>query len=316
MGARVPLTVWDALRGGLATRALALAAEHGVAEALLGGPRSVDELAAGSGADPDTLNRLLRALASDGIFEEVEPGVYANTEASAMLTEDGWDAFARLFGGPWLQAIAALDTSGEASFPRVFGDEFWSWFRDHPEERALFDRAMEQGWQGRIERLDAVGFRGDETVVDVGGGNGSLLRALLDRHPELRGVVFDLPETVRDEASFGDRLTFVEGSFFDKVPRGDVHVLSTILHDWDDEEARRILETVRAAAAPGSRLVLIEAVIRPGNDPDGAKWLDLLMLVIAGGRERTEEEWRALLESAGWEPVRFFESGAIEARPA
>jgi hypothetical protein len=314
MGARVPLTVWDALRGGLATRALALAAEHGVAEALLGGPRSVDELAAGSGADPDTLNRLLRALASDGIFEEVEPGVYANTEASAMLTEDGWDAFARLFGGPWLQAIAALDASGEASFPRVFGDEFWSWFRDHPEERALFDRAMEQGWQGRIERLDAVGFRGDETVVDVGAGNGSLLRALLDRHSEMRGVVFDLPETVRDEASFGDRLTFVEGSFFEEVPRGDVHVLSTILHDWDDESARRILETVRASA--GERLLLIEAVIRPGNEPSGAKWLDLLMLVIAGGRERTEEEWRALLESAGWEPVRFFESGAIEARPA
>jgi hypothetical protein len=238
MGACVPLTVWDALRGGLATRALALAAEHGVAEALLGGPRSVDELAAGSGADPDMLNRLLRALASDRIFEEVEPGVYANTEASAMLTEDGWDAFARLFGGPWLQAIAALDTSGEASFPRVFGDEFWSWFRDHPEERALFDRAMEQGWQGRIERLDAVGFRGDETVVDVGGGNGSLLRALLDRHRELQGVVLDLPETVRDEASFGDRLRFEEGSFFDRVPPGDVFVLSTILHDWPDEEAR------------------------------------------------------------------------------
>jgi hypothetical protein len=315
MGARVPLTVWDALRGGLATRALALAAEHGVAEALLDGPRSIDELAAGSGADPDTLNRLLRALASDGIFEEVEPGVYGNTEASAMLTEDGWDAFARLFGGSWLQAVAALDASGEASFPAVFDDEFWSWLGDHPEERALFDRAMEQNWQSRIERLVAIGFRGDETVVDVGGGNGSLLRALLDRHPELRGIVLDLPETVRDEASFGERLSFEEGSFFDRVPSGDVFVLSTILHDWPDEDARRILETVRAAAAPESRLVLIESIIRPGNEQSGAKWLDLLMLVIAGGRERTEEEWRELLESAGWEPVRFLESGAIEARP-
>lgn len=309
------LTIWDALRGGLATRALALTAEHGVAEALLDGPRSVDELAAGSGADPDVLYRVLRALASEGIFVEVEPRVFANTEASAALTEDGWDAFARLFGGPWLQAVAALDTNGEASFPGVFGDEFWSWLREHPEERALFDRAMEQGWQGRIERLDAVGFRGDETVVDVGGGNGSLLRALLERHPELRGLVLDLPETVRDEAAFGDRLTFVEGSFFDEVPPGDVFVLSTILHDWPDEEARRILETVRAAATPGSRLVLIEAVVQPGNEPSGAKWLDLLMLVIAGGRERTEAQWRVLLESAGWEPVRFFESGAIEARP-
>ena len=311
----MPLTVWDALRGGLATRALALAAEHGVAEALLDGPRSVDELAARSGADPDTLNRILRALASEGIFEEVGPGVYANTEASAMLTEDGWDAFARLFGGPFLLAVAALDASGEASFPAVFGDEFWSSLREHPEERALFDRAMEQGWQGRIERLDAVVFRGDETVVDAGGGNGSLLRALLERHPELRGVVLDLPETVRDEASFGERLRFEEGSFFDRVPSGDVFVLSTILHDWPDEEARRILETVRAAAAPESRLVLIEAIIQPGSEPAGAKWLDLLMLVVAGGRERTEEQWRALLGSAGWEPVRFLESGVIEAEP-
>jgi hypothetical protein len=129
----------------------------------------------------------------------------------------------------------------------------------------------------------------------------------------MRGVVFDLPETVRDESAFGDRCTFVEGSFFDAVPPGDVHVLSTIVHDWDDESAQRILRTVRASA--GERLVLVEAVIEPGNDPSGAKWLDLLMLVIAGGRERTEEQWRALLESAGWEPVRFFESGVIEALP-
>jgi O-methyltransferase len=310
----VPLTIWDALRGGLATRALALAAEHGVAEGLLDGPRSVDELAAGSGADPDVLYRVLRALASDGIFVEVEPRVFANTEESTALTEDGWNAFARLFGGPWLQAVAALDASGQASFPRVFGDEFWSWFRDHPEERALFDRAMEQGWEGRIERLDSVGFRGDETVVDVGGGNGSLLRALLDRHPAMRGIVFDLPETVRDEAAFPERLAFVEGSFFEAVPPGDVHVLSTIIHDWDDESALRILRAVRASA--GERLVLVEAIVQPGNEPSGTKWLDLLMLVIAGGRERSEEQWRGLLGSAGWEPVRFFESGAIEARPS
>jgi len=305
--------VWEALRGGLMTRAVGLAAEHGVAMALLDGPRNVDELAAGSGADPDVLYRVLRALASEGIFEEVEPRVFANTEASAVLTEDGWDAFARLFGGSWLHAVAALDASGEASFPRVFGDEFWAWLGSHPEERAFFDRAMEQNWQGRIERLDAVGFRGDETVVDVGGGNGSLLRALLERHPQMRGTVFDLPETVRDEAAFPERLTFVEGSFFEAVPPGDVHVLSTIIHDWDDASARRILRTVRASA--GERLVLIEAVIQPGNDPSGAKWLDLLMLIISAGRERTEEQWRALLEASGWEPVRFFESGAIEARP-
>ncbi|HZS29864.1 MAG TPA: methyltransferase [Gaiellaceae bacterium] len=305
--------VWDALRGGLLTRALGLAAEHGIAQALADGPRSADELAAGSSVDPDVLHRILRALASDGIFAEVEPRVFANTEASETLLEDGWSAFAQLFGGSWLEAVAALDLSGEASFPRVHGDEFWSYLASHPDERALFDTAMEQGWERRVERLDSAGWRGAETVVDVGGGNGTHLRALLERYPEMRGIVFDLPETVRDEASFPERLTFVEGSFFESVPRGDVHVLSTILHDWPDEDARRILQTIRASA--GDRLVLVEAVVGPGNEQSGTKWLDLLMLVVSGGRERTEEQWRELLASAGWEPVRFRENGVIEARP-
>jgi len=304
--------LWDALRGALVTRTLALVAELDIARRLADGPRPVAELATETGADADTLQRLLRALASDGIFAEEEPGVFRNTPASELLTVDGWDDFARLFGGTWLEAIRGLDVSGEASFPRVLGQEFWSWFASHPEERASFDRAMAQGWQGRLERLETVEWRGDETIVDVGGGNGSLLGAFLERHPGMRGIVLDLPETVRNEASFGERLAFVEGSFFESVPPGDAHILSTIIHDWDDEAGKRILDTVRANA--GERLVLLESVIEPGNEPQGAKWLDLLMLVIARGRERTEEEWRALLAASGWEPTRFGK-GVIEARP-
>jgi DNA-binding Lrp family transcriptional regulator len=304
--------LWDALRGALVTRTLALVAELDIARRLADGPRPVAELATETGADADTLQRLLRALASDGIFAEEEPGVFRNTSASELLTVDGWDDFARLFGGTWLEAIRGLDVSGEASFPRVLGQEFWSWFASHPEERASFDRAMAQGWQGRLERLETVEWRGDETIVDVGGGNGSLLGAFLERHPGMRGIVLDLPETVRNEASFGERLAFVEGSFFESVPPGDAHILSTIIHDWDDKAGKRILDTVRASA--GERLVLLESVIEPGNEPQGAKWLDLLMLVIARGRERTEEEWRALLAASGWEPTRFGK-GVIEARP-
>lgn len=305
--------LWDALRGGLVTRALGLVAELDIARLLGEEARPVAELAAASGADPDTLQRLLRALASDGVFAEEEPGSFRNTPVSQLLTVDGWDDFARLFGSTWLHGVGGLDTSGEASFPRVFGDEFWAWLGAHPAERASFDRAMAQGWRGRLERLESVGWRGDETVVDVGGGNGSLLQALLERHPAMRGIVFDLAETVRDESGFGDRCTFVEGSFFEHVPGGDAHVLSTIIHDWHDESALRILHTVRASA--GERLVLLESVIQPGNEPAGAKWLDLLMLVIAAGRERTEAEWRVLLEASGWEPTRI-QTGVIEARPA
>ena len=171
---------------------------------------------------------------------------------------------------------------------------------------------MEHGKDRRVERLAALEWREGDTVVDVGGGNGSLLAALLSRHPSLRGIVFDLPETVRDEAALGERVTFVEGSFFDRVPTGDVYVLSTILHDWDDERAVAILRTIRAAAPSASRLVVLDAVIPRGNEPHVAKWLDLLMHVLFGSRERDEEQWRALLAAGGFEPVRI-EDGLIEA---
>ena len=305
--------IWDLLRGALGTRALAIVADLGIPEALAGGPRRVEELARETGADAGTLHRLLRALASDGVFAEDEPGVFRNTEASDVLRESGWDDFAHLFGGAWLQAIEQLDARGEPTFPRVFETDFWSWLADHPGERAAFDRAMEQGKERRIERLAGLEWRGDETVVDVGGGNGANLVALLGRRPRLTGIVFDLPETVRDEEAFSDRLTFVEGDFFESVPPGDVYVLSTILHDWDDERAAAILHTIRAAAPSGARLVLIESVIQPGNEPDGSKWLDLLMLALFGGRERDEAQWRELLEGAGFEIERL-QDGLIEAR--
>jgi hypothetical protein len=306
-------TIWDALRGALVTRALGITADLRVARALADGPRSVEELARGCGAEVGTLYRVLRALASDGIFEESEPGVFRNTPASEVLTRDGWDDFAHLFGGGWLQAVAALDASGEPSFPRVHGGELWAWFAAHPEERAAFDRAMAQGWRTRLERLESIDWRGDELVVDVGGGNGALLVALLERYPRMRGIVFDLAETVRDEQALGDRCTFVEGSFFERVPHGDVHVLSGILHDWDDTSGQRILKTIHGAA--GERLVVLDSVIEPGNATDGAKWLDLLMLALSGGRERTAEQWRVLLGDAGWRPTRLG-GGVVEAQPA
>jgi hypothetical protein len=304
--------IWDFLRGALMTRALAIVADLDVAHSLAERPRSVSELAQESGVDP-ALHRLMRALASDGVFAEEEPGVFRNTETSEVLQAEGWSDFARLFGGIWHRAAGELDASGTPSFPAVFGTDFWSWLAEHPKERAEFDRAMVQGWEGRIERLERLAWRGDETVVDVGGGNGSLLVELVRRRPGLRGIVFDLPETVRDESTFGDRIEFVEGSFFDRVPIGDVYVLSTILHDWDDERAAAILRTIRAAASDDNRLIIIESIVPPGNEPDGTKWLDLLMLALFAGRERDEAQWHAILEGAGFEPVHI-EDGLIEAR--
>ncbi len=307
--------LWDVMRGGLAARALAVAADLGVAQALAGGPRPVEEVATEVGADPDTLHRILRALASEGVFAEEAPGVFRNTPASeGLLPDSGWGDFAHLFGGIWLRAVTELDASGEPTFARTFGDQFWHWLSEHPEERASFDRAMVQGWEGRVERLAALEWRGDETVVDVGGGNGSLLVELIRRRPGLSGVVFDLPETNRDEAMLGAAgIEFVAGDFFDRVPQGDVYVLGTILHDWDDERAGAILRTIGEHAPPDARMLIVDAVIPPGNEPHGAKWLDLLMLTLFAGRERDETQWRSLLAGAGFEPVRI-QDGLIEAR--
>jgi hypothetical protein len=304
--------LWLLLRGALGTRALALAADLGVADALADGPRSASDLADELGADADALRRLLRALAGEGIFAEEEPGVFRNTEASELL-RGGWGSFAHLFGGAWLRATGGLEASGCAAFPDVFGADFWSWLADNPGERAAFDRAMEQGNEGRVERLAALEWRGDETVVDVGGGNGSLLAGLLERRRGLRGIVFDLPETRRNEASFGDRCAFVEGSFFERVPAGDVYVLSTVLHDWGDEAAADILRTIRAHAPPHARLIVLDAVLPDSGEPHWARWLDLLVLALFAGRERDEAQWRALLAAGGFEPVSI-EDGVIEAR--
>lgn len=307
--------IWELLRGALATRALAIVADLGIADTLAAGPRSVAEVAREAGADPDALHRLLRALASDGVFAEAEPGVFENTESSEVLRSGGgWADFARLFGGVWHRTAGELDATGEPPFPHIFGTDFWNWLAQHPEDRAAFDRAMEQGWERRVERLAAADWGGDELVVDVGGGNGSLLVQLLRRRPGLRGIVLDLPETNRDEAELGRAgIEFVPGDFFDRVPSGDVYILSTILHDWDDERATAILRTIHAAAPADARLLVVESVVQPGNEPDGAKWLDLLMLALFAGRERNDEQWRALLDAGGFEPIHVTD-GLIEAR--
>jgi len=287
--------LWPLLTGALATRTLALAVDLGVPEALAVGPRSFD----------DPLARLLRALATEGVFAEGPRGTFRHTDASRLLLEPGWAELAHFHGGAWYRAAGELDVSGEAAFPRTFGTDFWTWLAERPNERAAFDRAMVEGTERRVARLDSYPWRGDETVVDVGGGNGSLLLGLLERRPGLRGIVFDLPETVVREP--GDRCEFVGGSFFEAVPAGDVHVLCTVLHDWDDEHAAAILRTVRAAASPDGVLLLVEQ-FRPGSE-----WLDVLVLTLYAARERDEPVWRELLGSAGWAPE--FTEHLIVCRP-
>jgi hypothetical protein len=308
--------LWDFLRGALMTKALGMVADLRIADALADGPRPVEELAREGAVDADVLHRVLRALASDGVFSEEEPGVFRNTAASELLLSPGWAEFAHLFGGIFYQAARDLEVAartGTATFPDTCGDDFWTWLGARAGERGAFDRAMAGERWRKAERLAELDWKDGQTVVDVGGGNGALLVDLFRRRPGLRGIVFDLPETNRDEAELGDHIEFVEGDFFDSVPPGDAYVLSAIIHDWDDEHAATILRNIRDAATPDARVLIAESVVPPGNEADGAKWLDLLMLVLAGGRERTEPEWRVLLEGAGLELVSI-EDGLVEAR--
>ena len=304
-------TISELLRGAIATRVVGVVAELGVADALESGPRPVAEVARETGADAAVLERFLRALASDGVFVETAPGVYANTEASKLLARaTPWAGFAQLYGGVWHRVAGGLDASGR----RAFDGEFWSWLADHPRERALFDLAMEEGAERRVARLDRVPWRGDETVVDVGGGNGSLLRGLIARRPGLHGIVYDLPETVRDEAALADLgIAFESGSFFDGVPVADVYVLGTVLHNWPDEDASSILRTIRSNAPAGAPVLILDLVVDPEGAPPGVLWFDLLGHALFGAHERTEPEWRSLIGGAGLN-VDAVRDGLIEAR--
>lgn len=306
--------LWALMRGAMATQALRVAAQLRIADALAEGMKAVEELA--GDADADAVHRVLRALASEGVFAEEEPRVFRNTAASALLrtdSEEGWYEFALQFGGEWYDAFGAfprpVDT-GEAAFPDVLGADFETWMRAHPDKLALFNRSMAAGAAGRIEKVAGLDWA-DEVVVDVGGGTGGMLSDLLRRHPGLEGVLFDLSEVVAD-ADVPEGCRVVGGSFLDSVPAADAYLLSRILHGFDDEQALRILHNVRAAARPGARILLVDAVIPAGNDPHGSKWLDLLMLTLSAGRERTEEQWRALLADAELEPVAI-DDGLIQA---
>jgi O-methyltransferase domain/Dimerisation domain len=298
--------------GFMLTQNIAAVVRLGVPDLVAERPRSAEALAEAAGADPDALRRALRALASVGVFLE-EDGVVLHTELSELLRSDVPDSAAGqvlLLSGlhyrTWSDAFESF-RSGEPAFPRVYGVPMFDWLDEHPEDAAIFNRVMTGGAIGRRAPLLARDWSGVETVVDVGGGTGATLTAVLAAHLHLRGTIFDLEharagaqETIAG-AGVADRCSFVAGSFFDRVPEGaDAYVLSAILHDWNDERAGAILRSCRAAVHDRSRLLIVEAVIAPGNEPDWMKILDLHMLVALGGRERSEEDWRALLAANGF----------------
>ena len=290
------------------TQAIHVAATLGVADLLRDGPRDSDALAAETATHAPSLHRVLRALASVGVLHEDDEGRFALTAIGEGLRSDapepvgGWAAFV---GRPYhWQAWGALlhgVRTGENAFRSVYGTDVWDYRASHPDEGAIFDAAM-TAIMLRANRhlLAAYDFGRFATVVDVGGGRGAFLNAILDAHPGMRGVLFDQPQVVAG-AVVGERCEVVAGSFFEAVPEGaDAYVLKAILHDWEDEDAVRILRRCRAAIAPGGALLVVERDLGGPNEHPDAKLSDLNMMVGAGGRERTQAEFAALFAAGGF----------------
>ncbi len=328
---------WAVMRGLLAgdwvSQAVQVAAKLGIADELKDGPRNCAELAETVGAHAGALSRLLRALASVGVFTEVEAGRFALTPVGYFLRRDVPGSFAAMARqhhdvewDVWRHLLEAVRT-GTTAFQHVHGRSYFDFLGDHPEfAGTVYDGWMDYVTSNLVPAALAYDFAQLRQLVDVGGGRGVLATAVLKRNPHLRGVVLDLPVVVPDgvkmaaESGISDRLAFVAGSMFESVPAGgDVYILSAVIHDWDDEQSLAILSNCRKAMRETAKLLLIEAVVPPGDAPSFTKLLDLEMLACFGGRERTEDEYRGLLSGAGFELTRVIptptSASVLEARP-
>lgn len=324
--------------GAWLAQAISVAADLGVADVLRDGPQPCDHIARLVDADADTLYRLLRALSDAGVFAEQPNRHFALTPIGDALRADARNSmrsWARMIGSPfyraaWSDLRQALE-SGEPSFARVHGSDLFTYLAAHPDDAEVFDSAMRDIASNFLTSvIGAYDFSGYHHIVDVGGGTGGLLSAVLKAVPSARGTVVEIGQVVDHaaehlrSAGVGDRAEAVAADFFDRVPGGgDLYILSNIIHDWDDEHAVRVLSTCRAAMATDSRLLAVELVLPDDDQPSIGKLLDLEMLSITpSGRQRTISEHARLFEAAGLELTRAVPAvpaeiaSFVEARPA
>jgi O-methyltransferase/methyltransferase family protein len=320
------------IEGFWLSRALSAAVQLNIADLLKGGPKSAKELADATGAHAASLHRVLRALAAAGVFAEDENGRFAATPLCAAL-QSGVPGSLRAFVleeldeehyVAWGDMMHSVKT-GETAFDHHFGIDLWQYRAQHPEDAKTFDEAMADLTALVSDAILAgYDFSPFGTVIDIGGGEGGLLAAILKAHPGVKGVLFDVPRVVRkaerriEAEGLFDRCKIVSGDFFQSVPPGgDAYILKAVIHDWDDDRAKAILMNCHRAMAQKSRLLLIEAMIPPGNDRFFHKFMDLNMMVMTGGRERAEAGYRELLTAAGFRLTRIvpagFELSVIEA---
>lgn len=286
----------------------------GIPDVIAAGTLDIAGIARATGTHAPTLTRLLRTLAAAGVLHEAD-GRFALTAAGELLRTDIDGSLApavELMGRPYMrEAWANLEHSirtGENAFAAMHGEDVWAWREDRPDEAAIFNRAMTAQSAGIGEAVARAFDFSDATVVaDIAGGAGSLLAGVLRSHEHLRGILFDQPSVVAGDLEMrapelAGRCDVVGGSFFESIPAGaDVYVMKAILHDWEDPEAVAILRRIREVIPATGHLLLVERVIGPPNEDIEGRLSDLQMLVMPGGRERTRDEWAALLQEGGFE---------------
>jgi O-methyltransferase domain/Dimerisation domain len=306
-----PLQLLDLAAGLWRSRALAVAAELEVADLLANGPLHINELASRTNTHAQSLFRMLRALESIGVFHQGSPRVFANTQLSHFLRKEvpgsQWAAVRLAFStdlgefDAWTGLMGSIQ-SGQIAFNKIHGYSFWEFLKCNPKQEAIFGEAMRSMTVAGTPMITAAyDWSRFPVIADIGGGIGTQLVDILNAHPSCRGILFDQPD-VEARAIPHDRIERVGGNFFDRVPTGaDAYILRAILHDWADPEAIAILKTVRAAAKPGARVIFMEQVIKETPEYGLHKWLDLVMLTVLGGQERTMAEYTYLLDEAGLE---------------
>ncbi|MDQ2973775.1 MAG: acetylserotonin O-methyltransferase [Acidobacteriota bacterium] len=297
------------------SRAIYIVAKLGLADHLRDGHKTADELAAVTGTHAPSLYRVLRALASVGVFAEDAKRAFALTPLSETLCTDApgsLRAFATVELGEehypaWGELLHSVKT-GEIAFDHAFGMPVWKFFEQNPENAKTFNDAM-TGMTLAVNDavLNSYDLSSISKIVDVGGGHGSLIASILKANPQMKGVLFDAPSVAEgaqgriEVEGIADRCEVVAGDFFQSVPGGgDAYILKWIIHDWDDERSNTILRNCHRAMTENGKLLLVEAVVPRGSEPHFSKFIDLNMLVMTGGRERTENEYRMLLETSGF----------------
>jgi hypothetical protein len=293
------------------TQAIYVAAKLGLADLLADGPKTADALASSTKTNPRAIYRLMRALASLGIFVEDDQHRFSLTPLAECLRSDvpGSVRSLAIMRGEWQyeswgQLLFSIQTERSA-FERIYQKPLFEFLAENPEKGKLFDEAM-TGVHGRetTAMLEAYDFSGIGVLADIGAGNGEVISSILKKYPDMRGILFDQPSVIERTkanvaaAGLADRCRVVAGSFFEAVPAGaDAYLMRHIIHDWDDDKAVTILRHCRKAMSKG-KLLIVEGIVPPGNDPSVSKFFDLAMMVVPGGMERTEEEYRRLFEAS------------------